>query len=74
MNYKALFLISLTINVGVGFYAFRRSAALSEMPRKEAPSGPETLIAPTPVKAAKSLGTNLMNKPFNWESLESSDY
>jgi len=34
MNYKTLFLISLTISVGVGFYAFHRFAAPSEMPPK----------------------------------------
>ena len=73
MNYKALFLISLTINV-VGFYAFRRFAALSEVPRKEAPSGPETPVAPPAVKAVESPVTNTMIKPFNWESLESSDH
>src|SRR5881396_1203923 len=74
MNYKALFLISLTINVGVDFYAFRRFAALSEMPRKEAPSGAETLLAHPAVKGVESPVTNTMNKPFNWESVESSDY
>ena len=73
MNYKTLFLISLTINV-VGFYAFRRFAALSEVPRKEAPSGPETPVAPPAVKAVESPVTNTMIKPFNWESLESSDH
>ena len=74
MNYKALFLISLTINVGIGFFAFRRFASLSELPQKAAPSGPETFIAPPAVKAVESPDTNTMIKPFNWESVESSDY
>ncbi len=43
------------------------------MPRKEAPAGPESLIAP-PFKGVESPVTNTMIKPFNWESVESSDY
>ena len=74
MNYKALFLISLAVNVGVGFYAFRKSTAASEGPPKEKSSGPETLVATPSIKDVASTATNTAIKRFNWELVESSDY
>src|SRR5439155_13311913 len=74
MNYKALFLISLAANVGVGFYALRKSTAALEGLRKGKSSDPETLIASSAVKGAESAVTNKVIKRFNWESVESPDY
>jgi hypothetical protein len=74
MNYKGLFLISLAVNVGVGFYAFRRSTAAPEGSAKEKSSAPEPLIARPAVKDVESTDTNTVIKRFNWESVEASDY
>jgi hypothetical protein len=74
MNYKTLFLISLGLNIGMGFYAFRKSVPAPETAAKMLPSNSETNIAKSVVKVVEPTITNTVNKQFGWESVESSDY
>jgi hypothetical protein len=74
MNYKALFLISLGLNIGLGFYAYRKFVALPEKATPPLPATSQTQLTQPVVRAIESTLTNPVNGPFLWAALESSDY
>jgi len=70
----ALFLISLAVNLGLGFGLFHRPPAAPEMPRVETISTPKTFTVQPSAGLVQQGVTNAQSKGVSWQSIESSDY
>jgi hypothetical protein len=70
----ALFLISLAINIGLGFRLLRRPAAVPEPPRVETLSSPKTFTAQSTAGLVQPAVTSSDSNRFTWQSIESPDY